>query len=93
MTCNVRQNTIDTLKEKKIIDDNLFVISPLFWEENRKFSNLARTKYKVQNQGLLFSTETTRNDKIKAVPNEVFFKELQQRFDNVSNENLSLIHI
>lgn len=81
MTCNVRQNTINTLKEKKIIDDNLFVISPLFWEENRKFSNLARTKYKVQNQGLLFSTETTRNDKVKAVPNEVFFKELQQRFD------------
>lgn len=81
MTCNVRQNTINTLKEKKIIDDNLFVISPLFWEENRKFSNLARTKYKVQNQGLLFFTETTKNDKVKAVPNEVFFKELQQRFD------------
>lgn len=87
--CNVKDNTINSLKSKGYIDEFMFVKSPLFFSENNRLSDLARDKYAVEDDGKLFTTsrvQTSESDREKAVPNEEFFTKLQDRHDIVTNE-------
>ena len=96
--CNLKQNAIRRLKDMNLIDDNMKVISSLFFTANAEYTNSAKQKYGVKNEGLMFDTEYGREtprlervpyyrtDEVKstdiiAVPNDEFFKELQERFD------------
>ena len=79
MACNVQLNAINYLKNKGTLDEYSFVKSSTFFVENDKLTNIARTKYGVKGEGMLFSTQRLANEKIKAVPNEELFNELQER--------------
>lgn len=81
MACNVRINTIDHLKKNQFIDDFSFVKTSMFFAENDRLTNIARTKYGLKGEGRLFTTETSSNNKIKVVLNEELFDELQKRHD------------
>lgn len=79
MYCNVKQNTIDHLKKKGFVNENMVITNAMFFNENTKLSDLARNKYGVTNQKKLFDNVRLSNDNFKAVPNEEFFSELQQK--------------
>lgn len=81
MACNVQLNTINHLKAKGAIDENSFIKSTTFFTENDKLTEIARSKYGVKGEGRLFSTKRLPNDRIKAVPNEELFNELQEKHD------------
>jgi len=89
MACNVQINTINHLKKKGYVDNNMMVINAMFFFENNKLSDLARNKYGVTNSGKLFTTERLVNEKIKAIPNEEMFEELQEKHDNFQKSGLS----
>ena len=96
-TCNVKNNAIKSFKDLGLIDDKMKVISPLFFEANRRYSNSAVSKYGLKTQNLMFDTEQKmtprlertpyyRPDDVKpgdviATPNEEFFTEFQSNFD------------
>lgn len=86
MTCNVKLNSISHLKKKGLIDENMIIKNAMFFNENNILSNLARSKYGVTNQNTLFNWEDVNEKTTKAVPNEEFFNELQQKFDLQNNE-------
>jgi len=77
MYCNVKENTINHLKKKGLVNEYMVIKTAMFYDENNKLSNLARTKYNVTNKGKLFNVERLANDNYKAVINEKFFSELQ----------------
>lgn len=79
MACNVQLNAINYLKKKGALDEFSFVKSTIFFPENDKLTEIARSKYGVKGPGMLFTTERLSNDRIKAVPNEELFNELQER--------------
>jgi hypothetical protein len=54
----------------------MIVTNPMFFDENNKISDYARKKYGVENGQKVFNTVTLPSDKVKAIPNEVFLKEL-----------------
>ena len=96
-TCNVRQNSIDALVKKGVIDSSMTIVDGgLFNELNQTYSDIAKTKYGVKNEGLLFTKEVkevprlgasvyNREDTtnvLKAVPNDEMFNELQNNYDN-----------
>jgi len=89
MACNVQINAINHLKKKGYVDNNMFVTNAMFFFENNKLSDLARNKYGVTNSGKLFTTERLVNEKIKAIPNEEMFNELQEKHDNFQQSGLS----
>ena len=89
MACNVQINAINHLKKKGYVDNNMMVVNAMFFFENNKLSDLARNKYGVTNSGKLFTTERLVNDKIKAIPNEEMFEELQEKHDNFQKSGLS----
>lgn len=89
MACNVKINAINHLKKKGYVDDNMMVVNAMFFFENNKLSDLARNKYGVTNSGKLFTTERVITDKVKAVPNEEMFNELQEKHDNFQQSGLS----
>lgn len=78
MTCNVRTNSINHLRNLGFIDNNMFVINAMFFNENNKLTDVARNKYNVKGPGRLFNTVTLPNDRVKAVMNESLFDELQK---------------
>jgi hypothetical protein len=95
-SCNVRLNTINKMQEKEAISGSMEIVNNrLFNQLNEQYSDLARTKYKVRNQGLLFKAETktvprlgrvpynreNENYILKAVPNNEMFEELQKNHD------------
>lgn len=105
-TCNVRQNAIDYLKNKKVINDYMTIVSPLFYLENNKLTNYAKQKYGLKTEGSLFkSRRIVKQDIIRggnAIPvndvykvdvNEELFKELQEQYDIVEQrkEDLGLV--
>ena len=57
MICNVRQNTIDNLKKRGLVDDNMKIISTEFGLYNDKYSKIAKDKYGVTNTDKLFMSE------------------------------------
>lgn len=94
--CNVRVNTINKMQEKGAISSSMEITDlPLFRELNTKYSNFAREKYGVTNEGELFKHEIKtikrpyptpyyREDGIvilKAVSNDEMFSELQKKHD------------
>lgn len=96
-TCNVRQNSIDALVKKGAIDSSMTIVDGgLFNELNQTYSDIAKNKYGVKNEGLLFNKEVkevprlgapvyNREDTksvLKAVPNNEMFDELQNNYDN-----------
>jgi hypothetical protein len=81
MACNVKLNALNYLKNKDIIDDNLLLKSAMFFPENDRLTDVARSKYGVKGKGKLFSTKRLPSESIKAVPNEELFNELQERHD------------
>jgi hypothetical protein len=89
MACNVQINAINHLKKKGYVDNNMFVTNAMFFFENNKLSDLARNKYGVTNSGKLFTTERLINEKVKAIPNEEMFEELQEKHDNFQRTGLS----
>ena len=89
MACNVQLNAVNYLKNKGVIDDFSFVTSSRFFPENDNLTEIARTKYGVKGEGKLFSTKTLPNDKIKAIPNEDLFNELQDKHNLFQNTNLT----
>jgi len=89
MACNVQINAINHLKKKGYVDNNMMVINAMFFFENNKLSDLARNKYGVKNSGKLFTTERLINDRVKAIPNEEMFEELQKKHDNFQTTGLS----
>ena len=89
MACNVQINAVNHLKNKGYIDDNMFVINAMFFNENNNLSDIAREKYGVRNSDQLFTTERLANDKVKAIPNEEMFNELQQKHDDFQNTMLT----
>ena len=92
MICNVRQNTIDNLKKKGLVDDNMKIISTEFGLYNDKYSKIAKDKYGVTNADKLFTVdiqqipilyptgnrENFRQGSAYAVMNDEFFDELQE---------------
>lgn len=92
MICNVRQNTIDNLKKRGLVDDNMKIISTEFGLYNDKYSQLAKDKYGVTNADKLFTVDiqqipilypTGNRENFKqgnayAVVNDEFFDELQE---------------
>lgn len=89
MACNVQLNALSYMKNKGVIDDNLFVTSSRFFIENDNLTDIARNKYGVRGEGKLFSSRTLPNDVIKVVPNEELFNELQEKHDLFQKTNLS----
>jgi len=87
--CNVKQNSINHIKEKGYVDSNMIVTNPMFFDENNKISDYARNKYGVENGQKVFNTVTLPSDKVKAVPNEVFLAELQKKHDIYQTQNAS----
>lgn len=96
MPCNVKQNSIDALVKEGVLDTSMTIlIKSEFDKLNTKYSNHARLKYNVKNDGLLFNMETktvprlgasvyNREDTkvvLKAVPNNEMFEELQKNHD------------
>jgi hypothetical protein len=81
MTCNVRQNAIDFLKEKKYITDMMVITNPMFFYEIGELFKIAKTKYGVKTTERPFVTTELPSGNLKAVPNDTFFTELQSRFD------------
>ena len=96
-TCDVKQNTINKLIEKKQITPTMEIIGVNFNPLNKQYSELARTKYGVTNPGLLFTAENRpipkikdmpynrtddKNDRYIAIPNDEMFQELQDKMDN-----------
>jgi hypothetical protein len=85
--CDVKQNAISYLKKKNVIDDRLFITSPLFYIENDKLTQYAKQKYGLKIEGSLFGRtrivfkDANVQDKYKVVPNDELFNELQERFD------------
>ena len=92
MICNVRQNTIDNLKKRGLVDDNMKIISTEFGLYNDKYSKIAKDKYGVTNTDKLFTVEVNqvpilyptgnrenfRQGNAYAVMNDEFFDELQE---------------
>jgi len=102
-TCNVRENAIDYLKNKKVINDYMTIVSPLFYLENDKLTNYAKQKYGLKTEGSLFkSRRIVKQDIIRggnAIPvddvykvdvNEELFKELQEQYDIVEQRKEKL---
>ena len=79
MACNVQLNAINYLKNKGALDEYSFVKSVTFFPENDRLTEIARSKYGIKGEGRLFSTQRLSNERIKAVPNEELFNELQER--------------
>ena len=67
----------------------MIITNAMFFNENNELSDLAKQKYGVQSKGLLFTSERLPSDKIKAVPNEEMFAELQEKHDNFQNTSLT----
>jgi hypothetical protein len=90
--CDVKQNAISYFKKKDIVDDRLFINSPLFFIENDKLTDYAKQKYNLKTEGKLFDrtrivfTDPNIKDKFKLVPNDELFKELQERYDEIESE-------
>ena len=87
--CNVKQNSINHIKEKGYVDSNMIVTNPMFFDENNKISDYARKKYGVESGQKVFNTVTLPSDKVKAIPNEVFLTELQKKHDIYQTQNAS----
>ena len=105
MICNVRTNSVNKLIEKGAIDSSMTIVdSVLFNELNKTYSDTARSKYGVKNEGLLFNKQVKEvprlgaavynregtKDVLKAVPNEAMFEELQNRFDDKQDKAFQL---
>jgi hypothetical protein len=89
MYCNVKQNTTDHFKKKGFVNENMVLTNAMFYYENNKLSDLARNKYGVTNQKKLFNVVRLSNDNFKAVPNEEFFSELQQKHNEYQDRSSS----
>jgi hypothetical protein len=87
--CNVKQNSINHIKEKGYVDSNMIVTNAMFFDENNKISDYARKKYGVESGQKVFNTVTLPSDKVKAIPNEVFLAELQKKHDIYQTQNAS----
>lgn len=105
ITCNVRTNSIDALVKKGAVDSSMTITDfKLFNELNTLYSDIARNKYGVKNEGLLFDRQSkevprlgapvyNREDKksvLKAVPNNEMFEELQANYDSQSGQAFQL---
>ena len=88
MACNVRDNALNDLKSKRYIDNNSFVINAMFFDENNRITELAKSKYGVKNNGRAFITTELPSGKVKAIANQDFFDELQKKHDDYQLRNL-----
>ena len=101
MTCNVRDNTINSLKNKGLINDSMVIQNlPVFNSYNDRYTKLAKEKYGIENENLLFSIQKItvskatphpyyREDKVtiyKAIVNTALFDKLQERFNFMNGE-------
>jgi len=95
-TCDIRLNTIADMQKRGAINEALTIVDrPLFNQLNNKYSDLARAKYNVNNQGSLFSEQVKEIPRLgntpynredtktvnKAVLNQEMFTELQTKYD------------
>ena len=95
-TCDIRLNTISDMQKRGAIDTALTIVDrPLFNQLNDKYSDLARTKYNVTNQGSLFTEQVKEVPRLgntpynrentksvnKAVLNQKMFTELQTNYN------------
>lgn len=105
MLCNVRTNSVNSLIKKGAIDSSMTIIDgDLFNELNQTYSDIAKTKYGVKNDGLLFSKEVkevprlgasvyNREDTksvLKAVGNDEMFEELQNNYNSQTGQSFQL---
>jgi hypothetical protein len=81
MSCNVRLNTKSYLIKKGYIDENMVITNAMFFQENRDLSDFARSKYGLSNPNTLYTWKNISEMKSKAIENEEFFNELQNKFD------------
>ena len=88
MACNVRDNALNDLKSKRYIDNNSFVINAMFFDENNRITELAKSKYGVKNNGRAFITTELPSGKVKAIANQDFFDELQKKHDDYQLRDL-----
>jgi len=102
MKCDVRLNSITAMQDKGALSGSMEIINmSLFKKLNNNYSNFARSKYGVTNEGELFETQLKsirrpgptpyyREDNItivKAVLNNEMFTELQKKHDEYHSEN------
>jgi hypothetical protein len=95
-TCDIRLNTISDMQKRGAIDTALTIVDrSLFNQLNDKYSDLARTKYNVTNQGSLFTEQVKEVPRLgntpynrentksvnKAVLNQEMFTELQTNYN------------
>lgn len=94
MSCNVKENSLNALLDKKIVDSERRILNVLdFKSYNTYATNLARSKYGVTGEGMLYEVIEPKSslpyDRIIGYNkssfydvNDELFAELQEKFDN-----------
>ena len=101
--CNVRSNAINALVEKGVIAEDMKILDPKFFLLNQQYTNVAKKKYGVTAEDMIFSTKSKQSPKLEkmpyyrtddtvtgdiyAVPNDAFFEDLQIKHDLYHSAN------
>lgn len=87
MLCNVRNNVTSRMKERGYVDNNMIIINAMFFDQENSVKDLAKNKYGVRTNEMPFIKRELPSGKIKAIPNETFFSELQRKHDEYFSRN------